>query len=317
MTWTGQTFTVSQILTAAQMNNMQADMTALANGDAGAPSIQTAAYGTGTVDQAAIGASAVGQSEVKKSYQTVSAAGTTNTFVFSGGVYGMSSQLTTNVSTTLCSLYMGAGPSVSASSSWSLIDNTGTTSADLYYFTASPPYDMGDGEVPLFIYFRMDKSGNIKALSVSTEAPWHYNGPTNIVPSKYEKKNGILVPYVRRKDMSNFKRTYFRSVEMGGKYIEEYIEAFINAEDIDVELTQDIKNADMNILPSALLCTPEDETLGMLDPVSDISWKILAMTSHKDFSAVEFIAKHCTIHNEVVNRKGPDGIKIFKFTEKR
>lgn len=33
MTWTGQSFSVGQILTAAQMNNLQADITAHANGD--------------------------------------------------------------------------------------------------------------------------------------------------------------------------------------------------------------------------------------------------------------------------------------------
>jgi len=37
MTWTGKTFNVGDILTAAQMNNLQADITAQANGDAGAP----------------------------------------------------------------------------------------------------------------------------------------------------------------------------------------------------------------------------------------------------------------------------------------
>jgi hypothetical protein len=39
MTWTGQSFSVGQILTAAQMTNLQADITALANGDSGAPTI--------------------------------------------------------------------------------------------------------------------------------------------------------------------------------------------------------------------------------------------------------------------------------------
>ena len=39
MAWTGQTFTVGQILTANQMNNLQADITALANADTGAPDI--------------------------------------------------------------------------------------------------------------------------------------------------------------------------------------------------------------------------------------------------------------------------------------
>ena len=39
MAWTGQAFSVGQILTAAQMTNLQADITALANADSGSPSI--------------------------------------------------------------------------------------------------------------------------------------------------------------------------------------------------------------------------------------------------------------------------------------
>ena len=46
MTWTGQAFGVGQVLTAAQMTNLQADITALANGDAGAPAIARKAIAT-------------------------------------------------------------------------------------------------------------------------------------------------------------------------------------------------------------------------------------------------------------------------------
>lgn len=49
MTWTGQSFSVGQVLTAAQMNNLQADITAVTNGDAGAPTIQTAGIGADQV----------------------------------------------------------------------------------------------------------------------------------------------------------------------------------------------------------------------------------------------------------------------------
>lgn len=37
MTWTGRTFNVGDILTAAQMNQLQADITAVCNADSGAP----------------------------------------------------------------------------------------------------------------------------------------------------------------------------------------------------------------------------------------------------------------------------------------
>ncbi len=50
MAWTALTFSVGQILTAAQMNNLQANFTALAQGLSGAPKIQDAALDTKIVD---------------------------------------------------------------------------------------------------------------------------------------------------------------------------------------------------------------------------------------------------------------------------
>ena len=43
MTWTGQSFSVGQVLTAAQMTNLQADITAAMAGDSGAPRLVNAA----------------------------------------------------------------------------------------------------------------------------------------------------------------------------------------------------------------------------------------------------------------------------------
>lgn len=54
MTWTGQTFSVGQVLTAAQMTNLQSDITALANGDSGAPKIQAAALDASIVSSAKV-----------------------------------------------------------------------------------------------------------------------------------------------------------------------------------------------------------------------------------------------------------------------
>jgi len=42
MTWTGQSFSVGQVLTAAQMTNLQADITAAMAGDTGAPRLVNA-----------------------------------------------------------------------------------------------------------------------------------------------------------------------------------------------------------------------------------------------------------------------------------
>lgn len=64
MTWTGQTFNVGQTLTAAQMTNLQADITAVMNGDSNAPRMQTAGIATGAITIAKMSLNSVGTSEL-------------------------------------------------------------------------------------------------------------------------------------------------------------------------------------------------------------------------------------------------------------
>lgn len=54
MTWTGQTFSVGQVLTAAQMNNLQADITAAFNKDSGAPVLANNYVVTAMINSAAV-----------------------------------------------------------------------------------------------------------------------------------------------------------------------------------------------------------------------------------------------------------------------
>jgi len=51
MAWTALTFSVGQILTAAQMNNLQSNFTAVADGNVGAPKIQDAALDLKIIDR--------------------------------------------------------------------------------------------------------------------------------------------------------------------------------------------------------------------------------------------------------------------------
>ncbi len=72
MTWTGQAFSVGQVLTAAQMTNLQADITAVMNKDSGAPPPTTDFISAASM----IAASVVGRSEITNS--TTTSAGTIN-----------------------------------------------------------------------------------------------------------------------------------------------------------------------------------------------------------------------------------------------
>ena len=66
MTWTGQSFSVGQELTAAQMTNLQADITAVMNQDSGAPVPTTDFISLASQIAAAV----VGRSEIANSTTT-------------------------------------------------------------------------------------------------------------------------------------------------------------------------------------------------------------------------------------------------------
>ena len=87
MTWTGQTFTAGQILTAAQMNNLQADITAQANGDSGSPQNQTASIADSAIATAKIAAAAVTQGKLSTTAGSISRSSTGNS-TLPGGEYG-------------------------------------------------------------------------------------------------------------------------------------------------------------------------------------------------------------------------------------
>ena len=141
MTWTGQTFTIGQILTAAQMNNLQADISALANGDAGAPSIS----------QAAIGAAAVGQGEINTSIGAVNGTGN---FTLAGGTYGFYPQVYRdtsgyNIVAQIASAFTGG----TYTTNIAISSNAGH--AQQRYINASPPINLGHGDIPLFVFLEI------------------------------------------------------------------------------------------------------------------------------------------------------------------
>src|SRR3990167_709514 len=55
-------------------------------------------------------------------------------------------------------------------------------SAQQRYVQASPPYNLGDGDVPLFVFVVVNSLGKIESTYVAQDPPWANNGPTNIQP---------------------------------------------------------------------------------------------------------------------------------------
>jgi len=353
MTWTGQSFSVGQVLTAAQLNNMQADMTALANGDAGAPEIKEAALAAaviaqlvtngdshnhsggdgGTIPysglsfsnniaQSDLAANCTGQSEIKEATDEQSSfLGSTVTvdFTLAGGYWTLGYQFRSSVAG-----WEGKQLHNSTSTSYAgmlvrMTNNTTTSTGyvNSYYINSSPPYRLGYGDIEQFIFLLIDNSsGKVVRTYIAPEAPWHYNGDTDITPSGYNNKGE---PYKIMKEieyetfmlgMTN-KEKFNEEMLKGNKNLEKYLDRIYTDEKIIVPIDQSFKNKDMSSIPHPFIGADlTGKTIVVLNPQSKLVKKIarfkdgLSNREQFSFSDEFFYSNAISIRNNIVTGNG-------------
>lgn len=169
-----------------------------------------------------------------------------------------------------------------------------TIYAQQRYVQASPPYNLGDGEIPLFCFALIDKNGDVRGMYTAPEAPWHNNGPTSIKPDVY-MEDGRRFKRVR-KDLSP--ETLLRNPGLETHRLQ--------------EITQAVKQADMPVIPHPFLGNDlTGLTVVLIDPVSDHTWRAaeLFADAHDEHHDLYYKNK-LTIDNARLNRKGPPGVQV-------
>ena len=204
---------------------------------------------------------------------------------------------------------------MSTASTWMcvvyLFNDDGTTYLQQRYIQASPPYDLGDGEIPRFIFVIVDSNGKVESVYHAPEAPWHYNGPTNVKADFYRNGKG----YRLRRDMSAVPFTLEEAKADPAK-MAEYVAAFNSAPIVEEEITQEIKNRDMPLLPHPFLGNElEGKQVVLLDPVCDLCWHLAQLCDcHDEFNLNELLHEgHIRIDNSPLNRAGPLGVPVVSF----
>lgn len=251
------------------------------DGTAG-PKIQSAAYGAGSVDQAAIGASAVGQGELKTTTGEVS---TTSllyvSLTIAGGSYALYPQIKETGAGLNARLQddFGTQPGASYVTRMSLaVITSGTAYAQSRYIQASPPYNEGDGDIPLFVFATVKSNGEIESMYVAPEAPWHYNGETDIRATRKDKISGKSWRKCSRIQYEKYIGTFTGSLIKSDLTPNEITDILDDEKEYEIELTQAIKNRDKNIIPHPFSTNDNNgKTVIMLDPVSDITEQLLRL----------------------------------------
>lgn len=125
------------------------------------------------------------------------------------------------------------------------------------YITSSPPFDIGDGECGGFIFVKVNKNGDVLQSYIADVPPWGYNGPTDIRAQKICRATG-------RKYRKALKPMTAEMIVDGAAPEYEW-----------QEITQDIKNADMGLLPHPFNAPKKGESIILLNPYDDITRRLI------------------------------------------
>lgn len=167
------------------------------------------------------------------------------------------------------------------------------------YIASSPPFDLGDGEVGGFFFAQVDAAGVIQNSYLADVPPWAYNGPTDIRATHVCKHTGKK----------------FRNVMERGT-LEEIMDGVKPRYKMQ-EITHDIKNADMHLIPHPF-DNKEGLTTVLLDPMDD---KIRRLIELQNQSGAEEISKGIEqgkflVDNNCLQRCSPKGVKVHKMKYK-
>lgn len=314
-----------------------------------ANSVGASEIGTGVVGASELGASSVGTSELAAGAvhqvdldTTLNQGNTTNnvpTLVnIGGGTYAFYPQIRASAAVgngvAVASIAyledpnsVGTSGSVTTSfTTWiTLASASGqTTYAQSRQIDSSPPYDLGDGPTHGFVYAEIEKgSGVIKSTTSSVSAPWHYSGPTDIRGKK--KKDGKSYqlirdvtkteePYAERGELFKFRaemKAFRPSTTEERLRKMNYIRELSAAKMVEVEVTQDIKNADMGLIPKTIY-SPEDSIIVLLDPMSEILAELMPMRETGEIEISDLLYDGVLkVGNDPLPRHGPPGVDIM------
>lgn len=283
MAWTSLTFAFGSLLTSAKMTQLYDNITALANGDSGAPEII----------QAALEAGAIHQGELDTSLGEVSAlSGAAGNKTLAGGSYGFYPQIKAGDtfddidSVTISGAY--ANPGTTYLTNIYLDPAAGhDVLAQQCYINSSPPIDLGDGDVPLFVFLEVDPAtGLVVGTYAADVPPWLYNGPT------------ITTPNYKGGDRTKKMRREVRIDPATGE-----------PREVIYEVTMDVKNADMELIRHPFPGTARKVVL--LDPPA--TEKLKALHDAGESTALLFKKEYVLFDNSPLNRKAPPGVMPVSF----
>lgn len=152
------------------------------------------------------------------------------------------------------------------------------------YINSSPPYNIGDGDVPLFVFALVNSSGVIEATYAADVPPWAYNGPTRVTADRIAA------------DGRKFQNRRFIDPRTGNLIRDE------------IEITHEIKNADMALIPHPFFGNDlTGKTVVLLDPVETLD--LLDLHEMGESVADMLYGRHLVVDSDRIARACPAGVQ--------
>lgn len=309
---------VTTSLVSAMINNP----TAIAEGASGAPRIQTAAYQDGSVTNAKMAANAVKRTQVETSTETVSTTATEpgQNFVLSSGGWAFYPEIqvsSNNIANWRAALLDTENASVASgvyAGRITLVSNGSaqTIYARFRYISSSPPFDIGDGSVPLFVWALVDNgTKDIESVQVSQAPPWAYNGPTDITPSFVDehgvKWRSLWVPRSSAGNKDKLTRS-LAALRFPPKSRDEGQYELI-------EIDHKMKNADIDLIPHPFIAARRNgKSVVLLDTLSDDLVSLLERhTSGENVNEILHAGLLSIDGEQIPGRTNPSGVIQSRF----
>lgn len=185
-----------------------------------------------------------------------------------------------------------------------LVKSTGADSIvmDLHYFQGSPPYNLGNGDIPLFIFADIAPGGEVQSLMITEDPPWCNGGPTNIHPNlkrgnkKYRRQ--IKLPCTKKEAWANPEK------------MEIYLDAMKRPVFEEIEITRQYKNTDAELIPHPFRAMPKNHRKVLIDPCSKLVERLYELKQDGQSVAQLFSAGYIDIQAEEILKgcKTPNGL---------
>ncbi len=261
-----------------------------------------------SVDQDAVGPAAIGQGELKTAMGAVSTSSSSSVnLTLPGATYGLYPQTKESgdgISATIAALTVEIGNTYITNISLRVV-SSGTAFAQQRYVQASPPYNLGNGDISLFMFAVIDNTTReIESMYVAPDPCWAYNGPNAIDPKKRYNKKGKANQFYKKKFPLPDPETNFASFK-----------AAINGprEEVEIEITQEVKNQDMIHVPHPFMRNDlTGKSIVLIDPIGQMTDKLALLHEEGESISDLFHKKYLLVGNTPLNANTPQGVGAYK-----